>query len=348
MTLRPITNRQSDGRFAMPEDGWFQLCPLGEFPHAERGLVQVLDRTALEAMANRLREDGSRLIDFDHFSYDPARSSEAAGWIDELQVREDGLWARARWSDLGQAALSNGRFRFISPAWLPADCESLGGTRVRPMRLDTAGLTNQPNLRGMAPLTNRTAGEPGTTQSTPHRTMKTVANRLGLSPDASEDAVLAEVNKIIAARDQAVAEVAPLKNRVTELEGTVQKSRSDQADADLETFKDVIPPNAREAWKAQLIANRDGSVALLKGIQEKALNPQSRSSSTVPVLQNRAQGGAGGSAGAGATTSAEEIARAQAIAIENYRLANRCTYVQARDVVRAQHPELFVTPQAAA
>jgi len=32
-------------------------------------------------------------------------SSEAAGWITELESRDTGLWARVRWSDAGLAAV---------------------------------------------------------------------------------------------------------------------------------------------------------------------------------------------------------------------------------------------------
>jgi len=40
-------------------------------------------------------------VDFDHFSLDTEKSSEAAGWISDLESRDTGLWARVRWSDAG-------------------------------------------------------------------------------------------------------------------------------------------------------------------------------------------------------------------------------------------------------
>lgn len=342
MTLRPITNRKADGRFELPADGWFQLAPLGEFPHPESGLVQVLDRPALERMANRLAADGARLVDFDHFSYDTSRSSEAAGWIEELAVRDDGLWARARWSDVGEAALVNGRYRFVSPVWLPGDCDSLGANRIRPGRLDSAGLTNQPNLRGMAPMTNRAGGPAAPTPTSEPKSMKTVANRLGLSPDASEEAVLAEVNKLLKTRDDALAQVEPLKNRVKDLETGLQASKAAQADADMETFADVIPETARDAWKAQLIANRDGTIALLKGIQERAKAAPAAPGRSAPVLQNRHPGKEKQS---GQATDPAALAREQAQAIDEYRIANRCTYMTAREHIRLRRPELFEPAQ---
>ncbi len=35
-----ILNRET---FELPADGWYQLAPLGEFPHAAAGVVQVVD-----------------------------------------------------------------------------------------------------------------------------------------------------------------------------------------------------------------------------------------------------------------------------------------------------------------
>jgi hypothetical protein len=34
-----IVNRET---FQMPDDGWYQLAPLGEFAHAAAGVVQVV------------------------------------------------------------------------------------------------------------------------------------------------------------------------------------------------------------------------------------------------------------------------------------------------------------------
>lgn len=246
-TLRPLINRTGD-KFALPADGWIHLVPRGEYPIAveDREFVQVVDDAALASMANRFApEAGNVRVDFDHFSYDPAKSSEAAGWLDAVEVRTDGLWAKLRTSDIGETALVNGRFRFISPSWLPTDVQSLGKGRIRPLRIDSAGLTNNPNMRGMAPLTNRDAfnalpqsaanspaGAQADIQNKPN--MKLIAQRLGLSADASEEAILGELTKLTnratsaeQERDGLKGQLDPLKNRVTEL-------LAEQIDADLD------------------------------------------------------------------------------------------------------------------
>lgn len=348
MILRPITNRIAEGRFSLPADGWWQLVPLGEFPHASSGLVQVIDPEALEQIANRFRP--GTLIDFDHFSYDPERPSEAAGWIDQVEVREDGLWAKARWSDVGRSALLNGRYRFVSPTWLPGDVVALGDSRVRPVRLDSAGLTNQPNLRGMAPLTNRSsspaaAGEVNATETTktePKKTrMKTVANRLGLSPDASEEAVLAQVNKVLGERDTAQAELTPIKNRAAALTTQIEGMLGTQADEALDgEFKELIPAEARDHWRGQLIANRAATLATLR-----AIAPKPATGSGVPVLANRSAGPASSAKSGGADPQVEFLRK-----VNEFKISNRCSFDEAFTAIRTADPkalEAALKPAAA-
>ncbi len=156
-----ILNRET---FEMPADGWYQIAPLGEFPHRPSGVVQVVDKAACDAMANAFGKEAGKpnfaglLIDFDHFSLDDKLKSEAAGWITELENRDTGLWAKIRWSDVGEECVKGGRYRFLSPVWSQRDCEDLGNGRLRPVKLLNAAVTNDPNLKGMVPLSNRHAG----------------------------------------------------------------------------------------------------------------------------------------------------------------------------------------------
>ena len=237
MTLRPLSNRA--GKFEMPGDGWYHVVPLGEYPH-ESGVVQVVDKVAIESMVNRFTP--SVLVDFDHFSYDPDKSSEAAAWGDEVEARADGLWSKLRLTDVGEPALKNGRFRFISPVWRPEDVEDLGDGRIRPLRLDTLGLTNNPNMRGMVPLSNREALPASPAQPTPparesqadnQTQMKSIAIKLGLSADASEASVLAEVEKLIKRCETAESSAGTATKERDEAVVANRRLAEEQIDADL-------------------------------------------------------------------------------------------------------------------
>lgn len=260
-TLVPLLNR--DGKFQPPADGWYQLAPIGEFAHSESGLLQVLDRTAITSMVNSFR--GEALLDFDHFSYDPDKKSEAAGWISELQARGDGLWGRIRWTDIGEESVRNGRYRYLSPVWMRADVESLGDNRVRPLRLDSAGLTNQPNLRGLAPLTNRAAGSAQTTNTKTHN-MKSIATRLGLSPDSDEAAIVGEIDKLVERAETAEKQLRKLTKERDDLKNRAEFLTDFQAESDLDQHG-IVDEAARRSWKSLILANRETALAALGSIR---------------------------------------------------------------------------------
>ena len=156
--------------FQPAPDGWFHIAPHGTFPHPN-GALQVIDAEACEAMSRAFREEArlpnfpGLLVDFDHSSHDPAQPTTAAGWIAGLEPRGDGLYAQIRWSDLGHQALTGGRYRLASPVWNRADCDQWSApvasrdgqetVHLRPRRLDRLALTNDPNLPGLMPLSNR-------------------------------------------------------------------------------------------------------------------------------------------------------------------------------------------------
>lgn len=146
--------------FSLPEDGWFHIATPGEWPHKPTGLVQILDDEAMSEIVKAFVEFKAApnwpgvLIDFDHQSLDQDKPTTAAGWIVDLEQRPTGLWAQVRWSDLGRKSIEGGRYRFISPVWKSSDCAMLGQDRIRPLKLMNCAVTNDPNIKGLFPLSN--------------------------------------------------------------------------------------------------------------------------------------------------------------------------------------------------
>jgi phage I-like protein len=287
--------------FRLPDDGWYHIAPLGEFTHAGAGVIQVIDQEACIAMAARFAADATTpnfpglLIDFDHFSLDGEKRSEAAGWILGLENRDSGLWAQIRWSDSGEEAVKGGRYRFLSPVWARADCVDLGNGRVRPVRILNAAVTNDPNLKGMVPLSNRaecesvdfqtlnrrTAVEPKThygagANNQGERNMKAVieklVNHLGLAADATEAVILEKMGGLISA-----TVVTELQNSLTALQtkhdGLVANLKTVEGEIvnrHLADFEGVISEGAKPFWTEQLIQNRTGALAALGDLREMA------------------------------------------------------------------------------
>jgi phage I-like protein len=275
--------------FKLPDDGWFHVVPLGEYPHRQGKVVQVLDNKATEAIVTAFKLESSKenypgiLVDFDHFSSVATQSSKAAGWITELQNRENGVWANIRWTEEGSTAVKGGSYRLVSPTWTMDQCETVKNYTlknkldpkffpsaerwplVRPLKLHSLALTNEPNLGGMVPLTNRNASDDAAatpnTQPQRRNDMENLKKALGLAADATEE--------------QAIAEVTKIKNRATEAESNASKLTEEnkvllnsQVDADLLKYANRIKPESKDALKAQLLSNRSGTIALLESLAD--------------------------------------------------------------------------------
>lgn len=345
-----LLNRSAE----LPADGWYQLASIGEHPiTAAQGdrqlrLVQVIDQTACAEMANRFTAaraaDGSvaLLVDYDHFSEDPERPSEAAGWIVALDNRADGLWAQIEWSDKGAEAVRGRRYRFLSPVWELRDCLQLGNGRVRPLRLDSAAITNVPNLQGLRPLANRAGGDPGATAGAAGGKESTVDYKtellalLGLPAEATDEQIAAgcsakktELENACAMQEQA----AQLENRAKAAEAKVAEhdrlALEAQVEADLEQHKAVIVN--RDEVRKQLLANRVGTLSLLaamkrpEGLDEPLRNRQdAKPPEPVLVLAN-----------------ADKARRRGELINKVQRDRNLPTFESAREAAMKIEPELF-------
>jgi hypothetical protein len=155
--------------FEIPKDGKFHLARRGEFPGVveidgqDINVIQVIDDQAITSMVKNF-EDAKKagapdlLVDRDHLSGDPTGETIAEGWISNIEDRSGDLFGEIKLSDIGRTDIEGGNYRFISGEWsvMPIDQKAFTeGCRVRPCVLTGAGLTNRPNIKGLAALSNR-------------------------------------------------------------------------------------------------------------------------------------------------------------------------------------------------
>jgi phage I-like protein len=348
--------------FTVVGDGWFQVVPTGEWPvtvqvqGAAVELNQVVDQAVAQEICNRFAEAAQRknfpglLVDFDHFSMDEAKPSEAAGWIEELQNRADGVYARIRWSDVGAEAVKGGRYRLVSPVFPKPTKEEVKNRVVRPKRLLSVALTNEPNMRGMVPISNRESGDPKSEIRNPNgedefrqggdalaanrvtkgETMSKVATVLGLAAEASEDVIAGAVQALKNRADTAEGRVAVLDKENKDLvAGLVEQ--------DLERLKNRFQAEKREQIKAALLANRAGTIVILEAMPE----PKAEVAEVKAPLTNRATAKT-----PEGNTSNEAKPDQLERAVKECQLKNRCSFQVAWDLVRNEQPGLFVKSEA--
>jgi len=126
---------------AAPE--WIELLPAGVFSGRDkRGPYRVSDPEAVIAATRALGLETGIPIDYDHatdLAAPEGRPAPAAGWINELAVRNGTIWGRVEWTHHGAAAVTTHEYRYISPVFE----HNRDGDVVRLIR---AALTNNPNL----------------------------------------------------------------------------------------------------------------------------------------------------------------------------------------------------------
>lgn len=344
-----VCNRESIG-----QDGWIHIVPKGDLPHAEAGVVQVLDDTALDAILANLRADAAKLGNRwpglyggeEHFIYDAEKSSEAFWWGKEFEKRADGIWGKGEATDVGAPALQNKRFKFtsfVTDPKVPGSIERLDGNRVRVLRVDTVGFTNFANGKHLlSPITNRNplpdspADAPTGEQADNNTIMKLINTKLGLSADANEASALEALDKLLNRATKAETDLGALQPKYDLLTNRVSELLGEQIDADLATAgvtdADTI---AKVKPVLEAMKNREARVDFIGLLGSKAAP-----SKEVKPLTNRTTAKAPTGKGA-ETPSEEELAQKAESEITTYRLQNRCSYAQARNAVRDAKPELF-------
>lgn len=177
---------------AVPD--WVHLLPRGEFcAHDGRGPWHYDDAaTVIEAsFAARPRIH----IDLNHSTDTAAKvglDAPAVGYVLEMEERDSGIWARVDWTARGRELLSDRAYWGIS-AVISFDRKS---GRVR--AIARAALTNDPAVATLTPLHAKETDAMITAK---------LAGMLGLAEDATEDEVLAALEKKMTA---APADEVPL------------------------------------------------------------------------------------------------------------------------------------------
>ncbi len=142
-----------------------------------------------------------------------------------------------------------------------------------------AGLTNKPNLRGMVPLSNRQGQDDlaDNQQQTKKPPMNRIASFLGLSAEASEDSILAELTKLKNRTIEAETGMGTFKIRVNELsdrekalEAENKKLNESRVNAAVEKFKNRVKADKLDSLKNRLTTDYDGTIELLESMTAAA------------------------------------------------------------------------------
>lgn len=347
-------------RAAATADGWIHIVPKGELPNREAGIVQVLDDVALDSILAGIAADQQRLgnkwpgvyAGREHFIYNDDQDSAALAWFKNFEKRADGIWAKDDGlTDIGQTEIKNGRYKFTSFVADRKDVQKLAGNKVRILKIDTVGFTNQANGKELlTPITNRRSQTgatdfPGSREpadSKPNQTtgqkMKSVCTLLGLSAEADEQSVHAAVSKIINRGDITPDALTTLRAEHKLFGEQNQTLLGEQCDALMDAHGIKGDDKVRNRLRPTLVAlkNREDRIACLTEFGFKPVDPTKPAATRVLNRQDNK-----GVKQETTATDEQELALKAEGEITTYKITNRCTYAEARNAVRLQKPELF-------
>ncbi|NDY57406.1 hypothetical protein G3N56_11705 [Desulfovibrio sulfodismutans] len=183
-----------------PVPEWVHLLPLGDIACRDgRGPYRLDDPQGVIAATTAHQRGVPLPIDYDHqllYSEKNGRPAPAAGWITDLDVREDGIWGRVEWTEAAAARLAAREYRYLSPVYRYLKHD---GTVTR---IECAALTNIPNLE-LTALASQLDNDGGEDMDL-NQFLAMLAGLFGLSGMPTADGVAAHA-KALAERQAAMA-----------------------------------------------------------------------------------------------------------------------------------------------
>ena len=181
------TKDSSDVGPAPPE--WFKIFPAGEvLIEGEKPVVMDAQGAAL-ILKHFNGLDHDMVIDYEHQTL-TGEKAPAAGWVTKLEWREnDGLWAKANWTDEAVEYISKRAYRYFSPVF------KINKATRRIVEIYNLALTNQPRMQNIEALAAK--NNPSKTQRRQNMWEK-LKKLLGLADTASEDDTFTKIEEVVA------------------------------------------------------------------------------------------------------------------------------------------------------
>lgn len=128
---------------------WIHVAPEGEWEGHQAGAFKLDRATFAECVAALRACETPPPVDYDHASLRPldGQPTPAAGYILDLAIRDDGLWALVELTERAADMVKSGEYRFCSGVFVWDGTDRKSGEAI-PCQLDSIGLTNKPFIDG--------------------------------------------------------------------------------------------------------------------------------------------------------------------------------------------------------
>ncbi|KPA91389.1 Mu-like prophage I protein [Pseudomonas asplenii] len=221
---------------------WIELIPTGPTVTGRDGRTWLFDELAQQLVLAAFTERGiDMVIDWEHATEVSAPKGEeapAAGWIDQLELRDGALWGHVNWTPRAGGQVVAKEYRFVSPVFDYDD------TYRRILRMVSVGLTNKPNLV-LTALNHE--------QEPQMAISLALAVALGVDPTATDEQAVAAVTQL-------KATATARNNEQPSLEKFVPRGDYDQAVSRATNAENALATRKADDHKAVVNAEIDAAL----------------------------------------------------------------------------------------
>lgn len=339
------------------EPKWCQLFPLGrekfrgDFPG---GSIRFDEKFLGSMLANWQRAGSPHLqVNFFHRGLSmgdltPVADKVAAGWIEALELRADGLWGLIRWTGRARAHILADELRYLSPEFQTDSRDRNTGKPQGPALLGAA-LLNDPFLEELPRVAASASSTTAAQVANEGAPMNWLAQMLGLPAEATEDQMKTTLSGFLERVKGAekVAEDAPkamaaLEGARTQLSEQVTTLAAQVKAKDEEILK--LTTEKQEAAATAFVEGlvKDGKIVPAQSPDVKALhlaNPETAAKLFANAAKVVVLGEQGVSGSTAPSDKGEAVKRFSAL-MDEHAKAGLSTFEASRRIA-TEHPEVF-------
>lgn len=153
---------------------YIRVLPLG-YVSSEKGDFLV-DNESFRMMKEHMEHRAIDIVvDYEHQTLKDVQAP-AGGWIKDLVLKDDGIYANVEWTKKAREYLQNKEYRYLSPVVIVRKKDH------KASQLHSAALTNTPAINGMTPIVNSVKPQLQTDRKLDD-TQKQICSMLNISED---------------------------------------------------------------------------------------------------------------------------------------------------------------------